>query len=349
MAEVKGTPQNTASDTSKQQGTPNGMGRVYYTRLSIAPYSRPIPFDDAKWNPYATFSLPLPLEMADVTASGYSTMDMGFIGDLTNGSYVGGAASALLRESGNLAVEAGLSIPSVFQASQFPRLQPGQTPTWWELFKPQLTQTLTRQINPAQLTTAFEQALGVAPNPNPTVKYIGPVLRDFTLTWTFAPKSKDQSDGLAEFIRVVKAAALPNNFFNQSASILEYPDMVQLNFFPWDEGNGTSRWGWSDNSIIRYKKCMIGSVSVFYNPSNVPAFYARTNAPVATHVSINFKEIEYMFATDWNTKYSVPVVSEKSLNELGDTGASIRQVFTRPPPPVQAPIPRFSDLLQSDP
>jgi hypothetical protein len=152
---------------------------------------------------------------------------------------------------------------------------------------------------PDLVQSAFEQAMGTAPNPNPSVAFQGPNLREFGLSWTFFPVSKPESDKLHNVIKILKQSSLPSSASSSGAAILNYPDMVQLNFFPWDSGPIEGNpWYWSEDSIIRIKKCVMNSVSVDYNPSNSPAFFAD-NKPVAVRLSIGFSEIEYMLSNDW--------------------------------------------------
>lgn len=303
MATTTQSPQPNDLLSQSQPGPSSGPDRSYWCSLTIGKYKRPVPFSPTEWNPHSIFNLPLPLELADVTASQYSTTDMGAIGDLVNGNIGTGALSAALRNSGRLITEAATSFSAVQQAFQRPYWRVGQSaPSWAQNFLPSASQMVAGELRPDQITTAFEQYFGATSNPNLAVKYIGPVLRDFSLTWSFSPKSAQKAQKLKEFISIVKGASLPSPVFNDSAALLRYPDMAQLNFYPWDAGSSNvSEWGWGENSIIKYKKCMIGSVNVFYNPSNVPAFGRGTDYPVAVQVSISFKEIEYLFATDWDT------------------------------------------------
>ena len=74
--------------------------------------------------------------------------------------------------------------------------------------------------------------------------------------------------------------------------------MVQINYFPWDSG-GEGNWGWSKNSIIKHKKCVMTRVNVSYTPGGSPGFFHETNGPVAATISISFQEIEYMLSKDW--------------------------------------------------
>jgi hypothetical protein len=153
--------------------------------------------------------------------------------------------------------------------------------------------------NPAQLTSAIQQSAGMAPNPNPSVTFTGPNLSEFNLSWTIYPKSASESEGLLEVIKFLKKSALPENTIYGSSAILNYPRMVQINYFPWDSG-GEGSWGWhTKNSIIKHKKCVMTRVDVSYTPGGAPGFFHETNGPVAATILISFQEIEYMLSQDW--------------------------------------------------
>ena len=127
---------------------------------------------------------------------------------------------------------------------------------------------------------------------------------------------------------------MPSNHIAGEVSILNYPSLAQLNFFPWDNG-GQGAWGWSSGSIIKIKKCFMSSVSFNYAPSNIPAFFEGTSQPVSIELSIDFKEIEYMLSNDWGGTTGAGSLGG-FFNELGsasfkpikDAEAEIRKQLT---------------------
>jgi hypothetical protein len=170
-----------------------------------------------------------------------------------------------------------------------------------------------------------QQLTGLAPNPNPSVAFQGPILRDFSYTWAFYPKSRDESEKIQGLIKVLKRSALPRHSAVNSASILDYPDMVQINFYPWDTGGDPKNWGWTDKSIIRYKKCFMQSVNVNYHPFGTPAFFEGTNLPVTYRVTIAFRETEYMLSEDWKNTVALPLEGSGRGIDIGAVvGASVK-------------------------
>jgi hypothetical protein len=152
-----------------------------------------------------------------------------------------------------------------------------------------------------QISSAIQQKTGAAPNPNPSVQFQGPVLRDFTLTWAFYPKNPPESATIDKLIRQLKARALPSNNQGNGGAVLNYPHICQLNFYPWD-GKGTTRGehGHSTESIIKIKKCFMSGVNANYNAFGTPGFFEGTQLPISYQLTINFKEIEYLLSGDWD-------------------------------------------------
>ena len=157
---------------------------------------------------------------------------------------------------------------------------------------------------PSLIATAISQKFGVAANPNPSVQFLGPALRTFTLTWNFNPRTAEESKQLHKTIKMLKAASLPSLRSISSSALLNYPYMVRVNFYPWDDGNVSphvdKRHGWTSESIIRYGYSVMQNVNVNYAPSQAPAFYKGTNKPAMITLAITFKEIEYLLSNHWS-------------------------------------------------
>ena len=247
----------------------NSILGAYYMKLSIGKYVRPTPFTPTKWTPEKGIILPLPTELHDETSVSYQTQDMVGVGDALNRNWEGLAARSGLNLAKNLPGAAANFIGA-------------------------------GEIFPADaIATAIQQINGVATNPNTTVAFKGPELRTFAYSWLLQPRNVSESNKIQTVIKYIKSRALPANSLKDQVSILDYPSLCQVNFYPWDSGGGDNDWGWSENSIIRYKKCFISSVNVDYTPSNVPAFFQGSKLPVAIRLSLGFSEIEFMLANDW--------------------------------------------------
>lgn len=284
---------------SRTQGTVSELKALdadikYYCTLRLGEYDRPEPFDVAAVNTKKVIRLPLPQEMRDDTAVNYNNVDLTLVGDIINDDFVSGMAAEVLRQSGDLA-------GSVIQAGAGALRSAGDrsSSAGLGLLGNLAGQALGNAFEPAAITSAIQQMAGVAPNPNPSVAFQGPQLREFTLTWAFMPASEAESRRLRAIINYLKRSALPGNSMTDSAAILQYPYMVQMNFFPWDNG-GAAPYGWSANSIIKMKQCFMSAVNVNYNAGAVPAFFQGfNNEPTIIQLTISFKEIEYFLRNDY--------------------------------------------------
>jgi hypothetical protein len=286
------------------------MGK-YHTRLLIGKYQRPTPFNRVQFTPNIVVFLPIPNELRDDTSVGYTNVNLETVGDLINTAGAAGFGAAALRNAGNMvnalggvaSTALGSMAGAAAQSDAVQKVVEGALNGLGSLFPPE------------QITSALQQSAGLAPNPNPSVQFQGPVLRDFSYTWAFYPKNKSESITVQNLIKILKRSALPRNSFQNSAAILDYPDMCQINFFPWDEG-GSDTWAWSENSIIKYKKCVMQNVNVNYNPFGTPAFFEDSHLPVSYQITISFKEIEYMLSEDWKTSQLPPTATPRE-NSIG--------------------------------
>jgi len=273
---------------------------IYYTQLSIGPYKRNNnAFTLSEVTPTYIVHLPLPTELRDDTTVGYSPVNLETVGDfLDTNKRAGLGEAAALRNIGNLA-QAGISATS----RGFGRLTAdnGKLAGLAGSLATGLAGALQSLVPAEQISSAIQQKMGAAPNPNPSVAFQGPVLRDFTLTWAFYPKNPTESATIDKLIRNLKARALPSNNRDNGGAVLNYPHICQLNFYPWD-GKGTRRGehGHSTESIIKIKKCFMSGVNANYNAFGTPGFFEGTQLPISYQLTINFKEIEYLLSDDWD-------------------------------------------------
>lgn len=280
---------------------------TYYMALRFFEYDRTDLFKEGKDISKYTVILPLPAEFTDSTIVNYDTPDMGVIGTLQNelgfeklrGAFGGNEASIneLLQTGGGSGIQALLNAA---------RDKGGNIKT---------------------LTTAVEQFGGIAPNPQPSIAFTGPQLREFTFTWTFNPRDKDESTKITNIIKKMKASTLPRKGFAESSGILRYPNMCKVNFYPWDGPNkgNDPKYGWGAETPIRMKRCMISNMIVNYAANGgAPAFFTGTNQPVFIQISLSLKEIEYFTSEDWEPydgEYGIPENVNNAINILSGTTA----------------------------
>ena len=280
------------TNPSSEKG-PGGLTGKYYCSIRLFDYKRPKPFDTATENVKKTINLPLPIQLMDLTASSFSGQDMGLVGDILDNQGFGNiAAGGAFRLLSNSAEVTSNMVSRFIPSSISQKLS--------NIFGAINDVSKGAGFDIRNISTAIEQTVGAVANPNPTIKFNGPILRDMTFTWYLNPKNEAESKTIESIIRHLKSAALPSRALTGSVGILNYPKLVQVNFYPWDESSiNKNKWGWSDKSIIRMKRCFMTNVSVNYNPVNYPAFF-HDNSPVVIELSIGLKEIEYFFSGEWN-------------------------------------------------
>jgi hypothetical protein len=272
---------------------------AYYTRLSIGPYKKTDAFKQATFDTKLVVHLPLPTEMRDDTTVSYTNVNLETVGD----AFLGRGSeqmvnAAVLRNIGNL-TSAGLSAAGRgFTGALSGR---GAGPELMGALGGAFMNTVQSLLPAEQVASAIQQKTGAAPNPNPSVQFQGPVLRDFTLSWAFYPKNAQESETINDLIKKLKGRALPSNNDGNGGAILNYPHVCQLNFFPWDgKGAADEINGWTESSIIKIKKCFMSGVNVNYNAFGTPGFFEGTQLPISYQLTISFKEIEYLLSDDWD-------------------------------------------------
>lgn len=288
----------------------------YYCTLSLLEYKRPTPFMKGDLDPSKLYRLPLPRELRDDTRVNISgPTDLNLVGDLLNnglpgiGSTIGAEA---LRQVGQLGAGQATSLAGRVAGAL------GADDTQRQAIETNMGTAL----NADALGSALQQNLGVAPNPNPAISFRGPELRTLNLSWVFMAANRQEAANIRKMIRELKAAALPESS-NGGASILSYPKLAQLNFYPWDS-SGSGRWGWGPDSIIKMKCAFMASVNVEYNSGVAPAFFHDgENEPVMVGLNIDFREVEYFLSHDYGGGYRD---FKDTLGLLGDLASTVVDV-----------------------
>lgn len=264
--------------------------KTYYMTFRFSKYHRQAPFTSPEQDEFETeliVKLPLPQNLRDDTSVNYNNTDLKTVGDILNGD--ASATAFLLRKSAQLtsALTSGVAAGLLARGSSVAGNLVGQ-----------LSGAAGTVVDAAQIEA------GVAPNPNPAVMFQGPALRDHNFDFTFYPETPDESRQVMNLIREFKKRQLPRNANENNAAVLRYPQIVRMNFYPWDSGDIINPiYGWTENSLIRIKTSVIKSVSVNYAGGHQPSFFDGTRLPVSIQMNITTQEIEYMLASDWGYEY----------------------------------------------
>lgn len=256
--------------------------------IRFAKYERPNPFAAATFQTEFRIVLPLPTELTDLSASRWNPSELGTVGDLANlfgsGSTAGSSAVA-----GALALNASETIISAAGRTIASRA-PGPVAAFGSVVASQAE----------NIATLLQQSAGVAPNPNPSMTFNGPQLRQYTYSWMFHPNNKEESDRIMKIINELKKRSLPSTYIGTNTALLKYPEMCLINLYPWDLGaRGSNIYG---HNLIKYKKSVITSVNVTYSPNGVPSFFGANKMPAFIGLSISFSEIEFFTANDYGAE-----------------------------------------------
>lgn len=146
------------------------------------------------------------------------------------------------------------------------------------------------------------QAVGAVPNPHLQAIFSGVDLRNHTFQWTFAPRNPQESRNLKAIIKEIKKNSLPA-YSTMGTAALQYPPMVDIKLMPWGD------------SLIKFKKCLVKSVSVNYAPAGLPSFFAGTKEPTMIQIEMQFLETEIQTAKDYGLKSGE---REDGLEQLKD-------------------------------
>ena len=248
---------------------PPDLGK-YYMRLDFMDYERPAPFTASTVLTEYSVALPVPAGLVEYYDNKWDTPDLGTIGDI---------ADAFTRKDGSL-------YDTVVGSAQAAGMR------------------LLGGISDAA-GVAISQGLGAIPNPNVTAAFRGPNLRQFSFSWTFAPKTEAESKKIQAIVKGIKKRILPV-MNSGTTSLLGYPSMIQPSLFLGkNEG---------ENALFKFKKCVMPRMNVSYSPTGIPTFFKGSNLPTFIQLSITLVEIEYWTDDD----PGVVVGSENKLAAADD-------------------------------
>jgi hypothetical protein len=313
---------NPESKIPKTQVETTGKGNLqyppdlapYYMRFDFANYSRVRQIESYKITPLQTIVLPLPdgSGLNDNTSASYANPNLGITGAVVNNvgaidkvleTMSAGATGNTVLSRATGAITAAIQSDELQQAGAF-ALQQAAAAAGGEF---------------SNFSILAQQELGVTANPGMSTSFQGIGFRNFSFTWTFAPKSENESKIIKKIISTLKARSLPTWSGSGSTSLnFNYPAIVVPKFCLGElDPNG--------EGITTFKRCVITSVMVRYSPQGeAPSFYAKTSAPVFISLTISLQEIEYKMSEEYETKADSVGLGFKTDIEA----ASVRAVET---------------------
>jgi hypothetical protein len=284
----------------------------YHMVFEFAKYERPNPKQQSKLQPVQTIIMPMPdgSGINDHQSFGWNTADMGMVGvAYENLANVGTTVDDIARASGSFDKIKALMNPGVDVAAY--GVSAG-------------LQTLGGGVG-SNLATLGGQVIGAAVNPGLSTFFGGIRFRNFSFTWTFAPKDETESLLIRRIINAFKVNSLPT--FSSTSLIFNYPLIVKPKYSLNSDPDNTGY-------ITDFRYCAITDISVKYSPQGeAPSFYSGTHAPVFINCTIALQEIEYQLADSYKGERSGRVLSESAVALFkGATGAPSSTV-TPPAPP----------------
>ena len=266
----------------------------YYMRFDFANYSRVRQIESYKIIPLQTIVLPLPdgSGLNDNTSTSYANPNLGLTGAAVNNlgaidkvleTMSAGATGNTVLSRATGAITAAIQSNAVQQAGAF-ALQ-------------QAAAAAGGEFN--NFSILAQQELGITANPGLSTSFQGIGFRNFSFTWTFAPKTEIESSLIKKIIFTLKARSLPTwSGSGQTSLNFNYPAIVVPKFCLGElDPNG--------EGITTFKRCVITSVNVRYSPQGeAPSFYAKTSAPVFISLTITLQEIEYKMSEDYEERAS---------------------------------------------
>jgi hypothetical protein len=222
--------------------------------------------------PRAVISLYMPDTLQAHYSASWSDFDLASIGGSTirNIDQIAGNISDTIRSKGSL-INALSSDPAVTQLV-----------TENSLVKGALGKI---GVDSGALGKILLNAQGYSVNPQVQLLFNQVSLRDFNLSFTFTPKSRDESTEVQKIIKMFKyhfAPALQKGKETSSNSMfLEAPSVFNINF---------NINGMENKYLPKYGDCALVDIDVNYAPNGWASY--EDGAPVQTTLSLSFKEME---------------------------------------------------------
>lgn len=138
------------------------------------------------------------------------------------------------------------------------------------------------------ITGAVQALSGLAPNEFLTMLFKGPSYKKFTLQFLISPNTRKQSEAFREMVVRFKNSMSPS--ITAAGAVFKYPNVFQVSF------NKTTG---SEPFLYKFKPAVLESFTVDYAPANVPSFYVGTDEPESFVLNMEFCEIEFWLAGDF--------------------------------------------------
>ena len=145
------------------------------------------------------------------------------------------------------------------------------------------------------VTTAAvtQRASNVATFNNTYITYQGPAFRDFTYTFSLKPLDQKESDGIRDIVMFFKKNAAPVQRAISVSRIYETPQLFGISY------HNKSK---PMEHLNKIGKCALLSIGVVYGGDRFAVFH-QDSAPVQVDLTLSFKEVQLLSASDMEAGY----------------------------------------------
>jgi len=253
----------------------------YYMTFNFFKYKRPSQFGTTTFDPIGEkILLPLPdgQGLVDNSQANWTESSLGLAGNALDSLKNADQYKAAFKKDGpaggiaNVGTEAALVLAI------------------------KLSAVLPSELGLGDVAGTIESQFGAVENPGAAQLFKGVGMRQFSFTWTFAPKNVDESNNIKKIIDIFKRNHLPTFMAAGGSFMFNYPNIVHPSY-----------GGLLDQSTNQYlptfEYCAISEVNVSYSPQGVaPSFYAKSKAPVFIQLSITLKELNIRLGDKYGGK-----------------------------------------------
>jgi hypothetical protein len=134
-----------------------------------------------------------------------------------------------------------------------------------------------------------EALAGYSPNEFFTVLLKGPDYKNYSFTWAFFPKNKEESDQIKNIVRTLNNAMAVK--FAAGGTFWGFPNVFRLSYFP------------NSQYLNKFKNAAMKSLEInsasFYAQPQGPHSSKPANPPEAVIIKATFEEMEYWVDGDF--------------------------------------------------
>lgn len=142
---------------------------------------------------------------------------------------------------------------------------------------------LANKVGGAEIAEGISIAGAVTMNPNVRSAFKGVSIREFSFTFKFIPKSKEESETVGEIIKRFRIAAYPESIRAGGIDYgFKFPDMFDIKV----------RYKTANGAEVKigqkFQKCFLKGISTSYNPSTMT--FHKDGSPAEIDLTLNFVE-----------------------------------------------------------